>query len=391
MKRSRIVLVFVLFVLVVALISAVVRFLIVPMLGELLPGKDKDKPGIELPDEGVFDPDSVFLGFDPVYKVHFIDVGQGDAILIQTPSKNVLVDGGERRSGVVAYLSDLDIDTLNVLISTHPHADHIGGLTEVLSAFTVLEVIDPGVVHTTALFTRYLKTIDSLDIPFVEGRAGMTRELHDNAYLELLHPVEPSERHLNDASIVIMLVLEQMRVLLTGDIEKKSEADILVRYPSIQSQVLKVAHHGSTTSTSDDFLSAVNPEVAVIFSEADNKYGFPHDETLIKLSKLNTQILRTDISGTIVLLTDGDACSWTTEADGYFSIPEHSLSQAPVDLNNASIDALTVIIHIGPARAKQLVAIRPISSLDDLLGIQGIDEKRLNDIKKQDIAFVNQP
>ncbi len=392
MKRSRVVPVFILFLILVVAISLVVRLVILPHIGELLPGKDKEEPVVGIPGEEVLDPDSITAFIDPVYKVHFIDVGQGDAILIQTPSKNVLVDGGERRGGVVDYLLDLTIDTLHLLISTHPHADHIGALPDVLTKFAVLEVIDPGVVHTTNLFTRYLKTIDSLEIPFVVGRAGMKRDLHDHAYMELLHPVDPTEKHLNDASIVVMLVLEQVTVLLTGDIEKRSEAEILSRYPDIQSNVLKVAHHGSITSSSDDFLKAVSPEVSVIFCKADNNYGFPHDQTLSLLSSVKSKILRTDICGTIIMATDGDACFWTTEKDGSFVIPEHSNDAgSPVDVNSASIDELTRIIHIGPSRAQQLVTLRPILLLDDLLYIQGIDEKRLDDIKRQNIAFVNQP
>jgi competence protein ComEC len=392
MKRSRIVLVLSLFLILVATISVLVRYVIVPQLGDLPPGKEKDEPGLEIPGEGVFDPDSIPFLIDPVYKVHFIDVGQGDAILIQAPSKNVLVDGGDSRGGLVEYLLDLAIDTLNLLISTHPHADHIGALPEVLKTFTVLEVIDPGVVHTTALYTRYLQIIDSLNIPFVPGRAGMKREISDHAFIELLHPVEPSDKLLNDASIVLMLVLEQVRVLLTGDIEKRSETEILSHYAQIQSHVLKVAHHGSATSSSDDFLKAVSPQVAVIFCSEDNKYGFPHIQTLNRLSALKAGIMRTDQSGTIVMVSDGDAFYWTTDAEGSFVFPDQiTIPGYPVDLNTASVDELTSIIHIGPARAKQLVSLRPIYSLDDLLRIQGIDEKRLNDIKQQNIAFVNQP
>lgn len=384
--------VFIAFLVLLAATWVLIRFVIAPHLGDRLPYKPITDPAVDIPIEGIFDPDSIFADLDPVYKVHFIDVGQGDAIFIQTPTKNVLVDGGDKNAGVVEYLTFLAVDTINIMVATHPHADHIGGLIGVLSSFTVMEVIDPGVVHTTLLFTEYLKLIDSLDIVFTAGRAGMNRMLHDDAYLELLHPLEPSERRLNDASIVLMLVLDQIKVLLTGDVEKKAESEMLVRHPDIKSQVLKVAHHGSITSTSDAFLDAAAPEVVVIFCAENNKYGFPHDETLQKLSARNIDILRTDIHGSVVMKTDGEAYYFALEKDEGYFIPG-AISGIPisVDLNLASVEELVGVIHIGPARARQLIELRPLSSIDDLLEIQGIDEKRLVDIKRQNVAFVNQP
>ncbi len=380
------------FLILVVLIGAVIRYVIVPQLGDRLPGKPIADPEEDIPIDEVFDPESIFADSDAVFEVHFIDVGQGDAIFIQTPTSNVLVDGGNKNSGVVEYLTRLAVDTLNILVSTHPHADHIGGLIGVLSSFTVMEVIDPGVVHTTLLFTEYLKLIDSLDIIFTPGRAGMKRMLHDNAFFEVLHPFEPSEKSLNDASIVLMLVFDQIKVLLTGDVEKKAESEMLIRYPDIHSQVLKVAHHGSTTSTSDAFLEAAAPEVAVIFCAENNKYGFPHAETLQKLSTRNINILRTDINGSVVLKTDGELYLLSSEKDTGYLMPGTSPGKPmSVDLNRASVEELVRVIHIGPARARQLIELRPLSTLDDLLLIQGIDEKRLTDIKKQSIAFVNQP
>jgi competence protein ComEC len=381
---------FVVFVAVVLAVLVLVRYVVAPLVQDRLPLSDRDLPETGLPDSE--DPDSLLPGIESFYRVHFIDVGQGDAILVQAAGQNILVDGGERNTGLVAYLLGQAIDTLNLVVSTHPHADHIGGLPEVLDRFTVLEIIDPGVVHTTRLFTHYLELIDSLDIPFTIGRAGMRRELDSLSYYEILHPREPSDRHLNDASVVMWLVLNKVRVMLTGDIERRSEAEMLIHYPSLESNVLKVAHHASRTSSSPSFLEAVSPEVAVIFCGHDNHYGFPHQETMQQLASMQTLVFRTDLSGTVVMHTDGQDYYFETEADGAVFLGDKGFGTiSQIDINTASLEELTLIIHIGPARAGHIITNRPFSSLDELITIPGIDSRRLEDIRQQNLAFVNQP
>ena len=163
--------------------------------------------------------------------VHFIDVGQGDAILVQAPGAALLIDGGPGTAGqkVVDYLKKAGIAGIDLVISTHPHEDHIGGLLSVLQNFPVGEVIDPAVVHTTKTFKNYLTLIDEKDIIFTEGRAGMHRDLGGGAVLAILHPVSPSGQHLNNASIVARLTFGQTAFLFTGDAEEEAEAEILRR------------------------------------------------------------------------------------------------------------------------------------------------------------------
>lgn len=241
--------------------------------------------------------------------VYFIDVGQGDAILIQAPAAAVLIDGGPRAAGrkVVEYLKQAGISGIDLVISTHPHEDHIGGLISVLKAFPVGEVIDPAVVHTTRTFEEYLTLIDEKDIKFTEGRAGMSRELGGAAVLEILHPASPSAKHLNNASIVVRLTYGEVSFLFTGDAEKEAEAEMLKRGLNLAGTVLKIGHHGSRTSSTAEFLKAVAPEVAVIMCGKDNLYGHPHEETLKKLADAGVEIYRTDLHGTIVVTTDGQA------------------------------------------------------------------------------------
>lgn len=254
--------------------------------------------------------------------VHFIDVGQGDAIFIETPRQNILIDGGECGSGVAGYLISRGVRNLDLVIGTHPHSDHIGGLIEVLREIKVKEVIDPGVVHTTKTFEEYLTLIDEQEIKFTEGRAGLSRDLGGGAAMLLLHPASPSSSQLNNASITARVDFGQVSFLLTGDIESAAEREILERGGNPAATVLKVSHHGSKDSTTPEFLDAVRPEVAVIMCGSGNSYGHPHQETLEKLSRAGVEIYRTDRQGTIVVTTDGDGytveggpLSWRRPAD----------------------------------------------------------------------------
>ena len=237
--------------------------------------------------------------------VHFIDVGQGDAILIQTPEKSILIDAGERGEVVVNYLKAQGVNSLDLVIGTHPHADHIGGLINVLQSIPVREVIDPGIVHTTKTFEDYLTLIDQKDITFTVAQADMTRDLDGGVNMQILHPSFPSALHLNDASVVVKVTFGQVSFMFTGDAEQASETQILIRNYDLNSTILKVGHHGSRTSTSTAFLSAVSPEAAIIMCGTGNTYGHPHEETLAKLVNASVNIYRTDMHGTIVVTTNG--------------------------------------------------------------------------------------
>ncbi len=249
------------------------------------------------------DDNNVFVvpGEDENYTVHFIDVGQGDAIFIETPVKNLLVDGGYRNSGVVEYLVALDIEYIDLVIGTHPHADHIQGLIGVFHEFEVGEVIDPGVTHTTNTFNEYLSTIDLYDIPFTVGRKGMEWELSENAHMLLLHPTDPSEYHLNNASIVAHVTLGEVTVLLAGDAEENAENQMLNEPELLASDILKVGHHGSNTSSQMAFLEAIDPDISVIQCGEDNPYGHPHNPVIERLNAIDTTIYRTDLHGNIVI------------------------------------------------------------------------------------------
>ena len=212
---------------------------------------------------------------------------------------------------VIRYV-DAHALKVKFIVNTHGHADHIGGLITVLETFPVREVIDPAVVHTTKTFEDYLTLIDQKNIKFTAGRAG-NQDLGDGITMTLLHPVEPSSAHLNDASVVTKVEYNQVSFLFTGDAEAASERDMLERGEQLRSTVLKVGHHGSRTSTTPAFLRAVSPAVAVIMAGAGNRYGHPHPETISKLGAAGVDVYRTDLQGTIVVMSDGEGFEVRTE------------------------------------------------------------------------------
>ncbi|MFO7874630.1 MAG: ComEC/Rec2 family competence protein [Bacteroidales bacterium] len=244
---------------------------------------------------------------DEIFEVHFIDVGQGDAIFIKTPDKVMLVDAGKSQSNVSDYLLSHDIEEIDIVIGTHPHFDHIGGLVDVFHTFEIGEVIDPGAEHDSYTYNEYISTIEGYNMDLTIGRKGMTWELSENASMELLHPQEPLHWNLNDVSIVANITLGEVKVLLTGDAESHSESQMLEEPELLEADILKVGHHGSYTSSSTDFLEAVDPEVSVIMCGEDNDYGHPHDDALERLNATGTDIYRTDTHGHIVFeIEDGE-------------------------------------------------------------------------------------
>ena len=336
-------------------------------------------------------------------KVHFIDVGQGDAVLIQTPSINMLIDGGDRGSTVVDYLKAQGVSSLDLVIGTHPHADHIGGLINVLQSIPVKEVIDPGVVHTSKTFEDYLTLIDIKDIKFTVGRAGMVRDFGDGAAMLIVHPTSLDNANINDTSIVVRLTFGQGSFIFTGDAERLSEEQILTRGYDLKSTVLKVGHHGSNTSTSTSFLDAISPKVAVIMVGEDNRYGHPHNETLSRLINAKIDVYRTDIHGTIVITTNGQTFEVNQKQPYQYNPPKIPEPPAAgnvaesipgpqiqkININTASIEKLQEIIHIGPVRAQEIIKLRPFKSVDELAKVSGIGSVRLADIKNEGKACIN--
>ena len=244
---------------------------------------------------------------DRQLSVDFIDVGQGDSILICSGGQSMLVDAGTNESGktVLNFLSDKGIKKLDYAVGTHPHADHIGGLDDVIRGIDTDSLLMPNAVTDTKTFNDVLDAAESRNLSITVPEEDDEFSLGASRVTVLSKNKEQSD-NLNNSSLILKVVYGDFSLLLTGDAEKEAEKQLLSDKKDVSADVLKVGHHGTETSTSGDFLKAVSPKCAVISCGKNNDYGHPHEKTLKKLEKQGTEVYRTDISGTISLFADSD-------------------------------------------------------------------------------------
>jgi competence protein ComEC len=235
-------------------------------------------------------------------EVHFLDVGQADSILILTGDNAALIDAGNSSDGkyIVNYIKDLGIEKLNFVVGTHPHEDHIGGIDDVINSFDIEKYYMPDVMTTTKTFENVLDALANKNLKYTVPKEGKTFNL-GNAVFETIY-VGNDTKDLNNTSIVLKMTFGNKSFLFTGDATDISEQKMLNK--NIKSDVLKVGHHGSEYSTTDEFLKKVDPSISVISVGKDNKYGHPSKKTIDKLK--DTEIYRTDIDQTIIIKTDGN-------------------------------------------------------------------------------------
>lgn len=250
-------------------------------------------------------------------KIHVIDVGQGDSILIESENKHMLIDAGERNKGndVIDYLESIGIKKIDFVIATHPHSDHIGGLADVIRHFDIGKVIMPDVVHTSKTFEDMLDAISEKGLKITKAKTGSEYSL-GNASFVILAPNGSYYSSLNNYSVVIRLQNGKNSFIFTGDAELLSENEILQTGINLDADVLKLGHHGSSTSSGKQFLDAVTPDIALISVGEGNQYGHPDDDIIQALNNRNIKLFRTDKQGTIVLTSDGTTI--TVNKDPYY-------------------------------------------------------------------------
>jgi len=269
--------------------------------------------------------------------VHFIDVGQGDSILIDHGETEVLIDGGLRTSGVVDYLDDYVDGALEVIVATHPHADHIGGLIAVLDTFEVGEIWLNGDSSSSKTYQGFMSRVDGEGAVVYEAQLGDSIDMGSYA-LQVLNPTKLLPDSPNSNSIVLLLKYGDIDILFPADALLKAEKAMLARryFPLPEVEILKVGHHGSRSASSADFLERVSPEVAIYMAEKDNKAGYPHEETLYALGQIGAEIYGTDVHGTIIAVTDGSKYSLQLEnailpLTPPAALPESSDNSSPQD------------------------------------------------------------
>lgn len=248
-------------------------------------------------------------------KVHYIDVGEADSAFIELPDgKTMLIDAGEKENGedVAGYVKSCGADRVDFLVGTHPHADHIGGLAEVVRSFEIGEIYMPRATHTSKVFEDLLLAIGEKNMQINTAKAGVNIIKSEEYSIDILGPAEDSYSNLNNYSAVIKITYNDVAFLFTGDAENEALRRIK---GDVSADVLKVSHHGSDTADDRGFMMRVNPKYAVISLGEGNQYGHPHDSVMNLLAEVGAKVYRTDTHGTVIAGTDGKNIEFITSGE----------------------------------------------------------------------------
>ncbi len=248
--------------------------------------------------------------------VYSIDVGQADSTFFAFPSgETLLIDAGNKEDGkeVVGFIKNLGIEKIDYVIATHPHEDHIGGMADVLEFFEIGKFYMPDAINTTVYYEDMLDVLTDKEIDFEIAKAGLLIKDGEEK-IEILSPREKKYEDLNHYSVVSKVTYKDTSFLITGDAEAVNEKEMIKTFRNkLSSDVLKVGHHGSSTSSTEEFIKLVDPKIAVISVGKDNDYGHPHRETKATFEKLDIEVLRTDEVGSILIESDGKELDIKTE------------------------------------------------------------------------------
>lgn len=251
--------------------------------------------------------------------IRFLNIGQGDSEVIQLPTgQTIVIDSGDRGSTIVEALKSYGVQEIELLIATHPHADHIGEMRDIMRAFKVKELWDAGVAHTTRTYLDMLEERKSKGIKFTKPRRGDTRNIGD-ARLEVLNPSDNlPDDNINNASIVVRLTYGDTRFLFTGDAEIEAWGQMIDSVGDrLRADLLKAAHHGSSNGMTEKILDTVRPSIVTISCAVGNDYHHPHPRvvSLLKQRSQSIHLYRTDLEGTITAVSDGKKISVTSEQE----------------------------------------------------------------------------
>jgi len=329
--------------------------------------------------------------------LEMLDVGQGDSLLIRTGGgKTVLIDAGEKKNDVAKMLTARKVTLLDMVVATHPHADHIGGMEAVLRGFEVKVYVDNGLPHTTNTYEGVMKAVEEKDITYRTAKAGQVYKLGSDAELEVLWPGEKelsgTRSDLNSNSVVLRLTHNKVCMLLTGDAEEPTE-QAMIENGLKQCDILKVAHHGGNHSSSEAFLESLKPKTAIISVGTGNSYGHPGDETMARLKDFGVDIYRTDLSGTLQLISDGktvqivEGVQPASDEIASADLTAQAAEGGLIDINTASSSELTELPGIGPTKADAIVEYRknsgPFKNVDDLANVKGIGAKTVDKLRSK--------
>lgn len=329
-------------------------------------------------------------------QVHFLDVGQAECILLQKEDFTLLIDAGDyRRADVVPWLRHFGVESIDLFVLTHPHSDHLGQAVEVLDSFPVEEIWMPGSEHYTRLYEQVIDAVLASTAAYFEPRRGFEHRAH-GLILTVLNPEKVVQNQdkaadLHGECLVIRVQYGEISFLFTGDVERKTEIEMIRSGQPLEAQILKLGHHGSRTSTSREFLEEVKPELAVYSAGSCSIYGHPHPEIIDRLKIFEIPVFGTCLHGTVSVRTDGFSYEVLPSRNGNLSHRE--VPAGYIDINSADRLELQLIVHIGPLRALEITRLRALGlfkDLDDLRRVRGLNDKRIEEIKEQGLACVKE-
>jgi competence protein ComEC len=317
--------------------------------------------------------------------VSYVDIGQGDSELIELPDgTNIMIDAGDKDGApkLIDYLKERKIAKIDLVLITHPHIDHYGGLLQTMKLFPVGMVYDSGAPTTSTTYLKLLKEFAAKKVKFKITRRGDKIDYGNGISLNILAPEDPllknTRSDTNNASIVAKLTYNKVSFLFTGDMEEESQDRMLKSPADLQADILKVAHHGSRYTSSNQFLKAVNPKAAVISCGTGNSYGHPHMEALKRLADNNIAVYRTDLMGTIIASTDGNEYKIIAR-----STPQKIKKlNSKTDLNNASSEQLELLPGLNAEKVIALIKLRPVKSWEQLKTLN-LTADEITQMKKQ--------